>query len=140
MDVDAVWADYNGGFGSHTNADDAMGYYRDKPPGGEDSLSFAYIYDFDGTVESKTIKISFDVKRFEHSNVNYNDINPVGCEPLETIEPLVFKVNISNAVSSLGFDEGEDFIDFRPGNSARYNFKTSYNVSYGDSVKLDLLR
>ena len=37
---------------------------------------YLYIYDFDGTVESKTIKISFDVKRFEHSNVNYNDINP----------------------------------------------------------------
>ena len=52
IDVDAVWADYNGGFGSHTNADDAMGYYRDKPPGGEDSLSFAYIYDFDGVSNS----------------------------------------------------------------------------------------
>ena len=37
---------------------------------------YLYIYALDGTTESKSIKISFDVKRFEHSNVNYNDINP----------------------------------------------------------------
>ena len=35
------------------------------------------------------------------------------------------------------FDEGESFTDSQPGNSAQYNFKTSYNVSYGDEIKLD---
>ena len=47
--------------------------------------------------------------------VYYNDIEPVGCQPLETIEPLIFKINVSNAVSSLGFDEATDFITVRWG-------------------------
>ena len=47
--------------------------------------------------------------------VYYNDIEPEGCQPLETIEPLIFKINVSNAVSSLGFDEATDFITIRWG-------------------------
>jgi len=54
VDVDAVWADRDGGMSNHSNADDNMGYFRDKPDGGDDSLSFAYIYDLDGVSNSAT--------------------------------------------------------------------------------------
>ena len=37
---------------------------------------YAYIYSLEGTDESKSVTMSFDVKRFEHKNVNYDNVNP----------------------------------------------------------------
>ena len=37
---------------------------------------YAYIYSLEGTDESKLVTMSFDVKRFEHKNINYDNVNP----------------------------------------------------------------
>jgi len=37
---------------------------------------YIYINHINGTTESKTLELKFDVSRVEHSNVNYNNVNP----------------------------------------------------------------
>jgi len=49
---------------------------------------YAYIYSLDGTSTSKIVTMTFDVKRFEHNNVDYKDANPDSYLESTTMVPI----------------------------------------------------
>ncbi len=49
---------------------------------------YAYIYSLDGTSTSKIVTMTFDVKRFEHNNVDYKDANPDSYLESATMVPI----------------------------------------------------
>ena len=49
---------------------------------------YVYIYSKDGTNSDKNIKMSFDVKRLEHQNVNYENINSLNYLSASSLVPV----------------------------------------------------
>jgi len=49
---------------------------------------YVYIYSKDGINSDKNIKMSFDVKRLEHQNVNYENVNPLNYLSASSLVPV----------------------------------------------------
>ena len=74
---------------------------------------YAYIYSLNGTSSSKIVSMTFDVKRIEHNNVNYHDVNPnsyLGSSSMVPIGSIFASIIEKNNLNNNNMKDVYDFV------------------------------